>query len=50
MRYLVPSGFPMGNTELAKHSSTLTTLKVAPAYDTVRDEPRFEDLLRRLGF
>jgi tetratricopeptide (TPR) repeat protein len=34
----------------AQHSSTLTTVKVAPAYDTVRDEPRFEELLRRLGF
>jgi TolB-like protein/DNA-binding winged helix-turn-helix (wHTH) protein/Flp pilus assembly protein TadD len=34
----------------AQHSSAITTLKVAPAYDVVRNEPRFQDLLRRLGF
>ncbi len=37
-------------TAYAQHSSAITTLKVAPAYDAVRNEPRFQDLLRRLGF
>ena len=34
----------------AQHSSVITTLKVAPACDAVRNEPRFQDLLRQLGF
>jgi TolB-like protein/DNA-binding winged helix-turn-helix (wHTH) protein/lipoprotein NlpI len=34
----------------AQHSSALDSLKVAPAYDIVRNEPRFQDLLRRSGF
>ena len=33
----------------AQHS-TAVTLKVAPVYDAVRNEPRFQYLLRRLGF
>jgi hypothetical protein len=32
----------------AQHSTELVTLKVAPAYDSLRDEPRFQELLRRL--
>jgi TolB-like protein/DNA-binding winged helix-turn-helix (wHTH) protein/Flp pilus assembly protein TadD len=33
----------------AQHSSAITTLKVAPAYDAVRNEPRFQELLLRSG-
>jgi TolB-like protein/DNA-binding winged helix-turn-helix (wHTH) protein/predicted Zn-dependent protease len=34
----------------AQHSSGLTTLKVDPAYDPLRDDPRFQNLMRRVGF
>lgn len=33
----------------SQHSSELMTLKVNPAYDVLRDDPRFKDLLRRVG-
>ena len=32
----------------AQHSDELVTLKVNPAYDSLRGEPRFQELLRRL--
>src|SRR6266571_6504251 len=32
----------------AQHSDELVTLKVNPAYDPLRGEPRFQELLRRL--
>lgn len=32
----------------AQHSNILTTLKVEPAYDRLRGEPRFQDVLRRV--
>jgi hypothetical protein len=33
----------------AQHSNGLTSLKVDPTYDLVRGDPRFKDLLRRVG-
>jgi TolB-like protein/DNA-binding winged helix-turn-helix (wHTH) protein/lipoprotein NlpI len=34
----------------AEHSNELTTLRVSPAYDPLRGDPRFQDLMRRVGF
>jgi TolB-like protein/DNA-binding winged helix-turn-helix (wHTH) protein/Flp pilus assembly protein TadD len=37
------------NKAYSEHSNTLLSLKVDPAYDFVRDDPRFQDLLRKVG-
>jgi tetratricopeptide (TPR) repeat protein len=33
----------------AQHSSMMTWLKVDPRFDRIREEPRFQDLMRRVG-
>jgi tetratricopeptide (TPR) repeat protein len=33
----------------AQHSNELVTLKVSPAYDALRGDPRFQDLSLRIG-
>jgi len=33
----------------AQHSNALIALKAYPYYDSLRGDPRFQDLLRRLG-
>lgn len=32
-----------------QHSNSLTTLKVEPGFDPLRNDPRFQDLMRRVG-
>jgi hypothetical protein len=34
----------------AMHSNLMTSLKVEPTFDPLRREPRFQDLMRRVGF
>ena len=37
------------NVALAQHSNIVTHLKVNPAFDSLRSDPRFTELLRRVG-
>lgn len=37
------------NQAYLEHSNAMTTLKVDPGCDLLRDDPRFQDLLRRVG-
>ncbi len=41
--------FPWFEKAYADHSNLLTSLKVNPAYDPFRSDPRFQDLARRVG-
>lgn len=34
----------------SQHSNTLVTLKVEPTFDPLRNDPRFQELMRRVGF
>jgi len=34
---------------LTQHSNVLTYLKLNPAYDSLQGDPRYDDLMRRVG-
>ncbi len=43
-------GFEWLEKAYQRHSHTLVTLKMAPLNDSIRSDPRFADLVRRIGF
>jgi TolB-like protein/DNA-binding winged helix-turn-helix (wHTH) protein len=43
------SAFVWLTAAVARHSPTLTSLKVDPVYDPIRSDPRFQVVLRRVG-
>jgi Flp pilus assembly protein TadD len=56
--FLICAHIGVGNTEAAftwfekaylQHSNALTSLRVNPLYDPLRSDPRFQDMLRRVG-
>ena len=41
--------FELFEKSYAERDVTLTSLKVEPGYDPIRNDPRFQDLLKRVG-
>ena len=42
--------FPSPEKAYEKHDMELFRLKYNPRFDPIRDDPRFQDLLRRMNF
>jgi len=44
------SAFAWLEKAYAAHQADLVSIKIEPAFDPLRSDPRFADLLRRVGF